>query len=127
MHILALHGGEDPNFKLLLVPLDHALSMKDAVVELVSDATWKTASILRTGRYFSDGELVNLYKSVLLFYLQYRTAALYHGCNTVLEPLYSFQDRFLSELGISEEDALFRFNLAPLSCRRDIAMLGLLH
>ena len=35
--------------------------------------------------------------------------------------------RLLFEFGISEEDALFHFNLAPLSWRRDIAMLGLLH
>ena len=39
MHILALHGGEGSNFNLLRVPFDHALSMKDAVVELLSEAT----------------------------------------------------------------------------------------
>ena len=55
MHILALHGGEGSNFKLFGVPFDHALSMKDAVVELVSEATRKMASILRIGRYFTDG------------------------------------------------------------------------
>ena len=32
MHVLALHGGEGPNFRLLGVPFDHALSMRDAVV-----------------------------------------------------------------------------------------------
>ena len=63
MHVLALHGGEGPNFRLLGVPFDHALSMRDAVVELVSEATWKMASILRTARFFTDSELVNLYKS----------------------------------------------------------------
>ena len=48
-HILALNGGEGRNFNLLGVPLDHALSMRDAVVELVSEAGWKMASILRSG------------------------------------------------------------------------------
>ena len=85
------------------------------------------ASIFRTVRFFTDGELVNLSKSQLLSYLEYRTAAIYHACNTVLAPLDAFQSRFLSELGISDEDALFHFNLAPLPCRRDIAMLGLIH
>ena len=127
MHVLALHGGEGPNFRLLGVPFDHALSMSDAVTELVSEAAWKMASILRTARFFTDGELVNLYKSQLLSYLEYRTAAIYHACDTVLAPLDAFQQKFLRELGISEEDALFNFNLAPLSSRRDIAMLGLIH
>ena len=30
-------------------------------------------------------------------------------------------------LGVSHEQALFRFNLAPLKARRDIAQLGLIH
>ena len=70
---------------------------------------------------------MNLYKSELLPYLTFRTAAMHHACDTVLAPLDSFQTRFLSELGISKEDALFQFNLASLSCRWDIAMLWLLH
>ena len=45
-HILASNGNEGCNFKLLGVPFDHALSMRDAVVELVSEAGWKMASIL---------------------------------------------------------------------------------
>ena len=41
MHLFALIGGESPNFKLLGVPVDTALNMKDAVVEIVGAATWK--------------------------------------------------------------------------------------
>ena len=126
-HILALTGGEGHNFRLLGVPFDHALSMRDAVVELVSEAGWKMGAILRSGRFFTDAELVNLYKSQLLSYLEYRTAAIYHACENILAPLDKFQTRFLRELGISLEDALVHFNLAPLSCRRDMAMLGVLH
>ena len=51
-HVLALRGGEGPNFRLLGVPFDHALSMSDAVTDLVRDAAWKMASILRTARFF---------------------------------------------------------------------------
>ena len=43
MYILALHGGEGSNFKLLGVLFDHALSMNDAVADLVSEDIWKTA------------------------------------------------------------------------------------
>ena len=63
MHILVLHGGEGSNFRLLGVPFDNALSMKDAVLEMVREAKWKMAAILRTWKFFTDGELVNLYKS----------------------------------------------------------------
>ena len=45
----------------------------------------------------------------------------------MLAPLDSFQDRFLSKIRVSDADALLHFNLAPLRCRRDIAMLGLIH
>ena len=82
---------------------------------------------MRSARFFTDSELVNLYKSQLLSYLEYRTAAIYHACDSILAPLYQFQDKFLRELGISAEDALMHFDLAPLQSRRDIAMLGLLH
>ena len=69
--------------------------MRAAVEELVSEASWKTASIVRSGRYFNDAELVNLYKSQLLSYVEYRTAASYHACDSILAPLNNFQDRFL--------------------------------
>ena len=127
MHILALSGGEGPNFKLLGVPFDTALNMKDAVVEIVGAATWKMGAILRTARYFTDAELLQLYKSKLLSFLEYRTAAIYHACDTTLRPLDNFQERFLAELGIPAESAMFEFNLAPLACRRDMAMLGIVH
>ena len=127
MHILALRGGVGPNFRLLGISFDHGLSMQDAVHDIVGEATWKMGAILRTHKFFNDKELVNLYKSKLLSFLEYRTAAIYHACDSVLAPLNAFQDKFLRELGISAEDALMHFHLAPLECRRDIAMLGLIH
>ena len=127
MLILALHGGQGSNVRWLGIPFDHALSTKDAVLEMVGQATWKMAAILRTGKNFTDGELANLYKSQLISYLECRTAATYHACNTVLAPLDSVQEKFLSELGRSDADALCHFNLAPLKGRRGVAMLGLIH
>ena len=55
--ILALSGGDGRKFRLLGVPFDHALSMRDAVVEMVTDAAWKIASIMRSARFFTDGDL----------------------------------------------------------------------
>ena len=37
------------------------------------------------------------------------------------------QTSFLRDLGISESDALMQLNSSPLSTRRDIAMLGVIH
>ena len=95
MHILGTNGGEGCNFRLLGVPFDHALSMEDAVGELVCEVRWKLAAILRTGRFFTDEEFVNLYKSKVLSYIEYRPAAVYHACNYVLAPLDAIQEKFL--------------------------------
>ena len=46
-------------------------------------------------------------------------------CTT--RPKQLWQRRFLRECGLSDEEALLHFNLAPLETRRDIAMLGLIH
>ena len=45
---LALNSGEGCNFKLLGVPFDNVLSMRDAVEEFVSEADWKMALIPRS-------------------------------------------------------------------------------
>ena len=72
-------------------------------------------------------ECVRLYKAQVLSYIEYRTPALYHACDSVLGRLDGVQRAFLRELGISDEDALCDFNLGPLRMRRDLAMLGMIH
>ena len=67
------------------------------------------------------------YKQQILSYVEYRSAAIYHATSTVLAKIDRLQDKFLRELGMTREAALMDFNLAPLSMRRDIALLGLLH
>ena len=44
-----------------------------------------------------------------------------------MQKLDRVQMRFLKDAGAEEADALMYFNLAPLSVRRDIAMMGVLH
>jgi hypothetical protein len=72
-------------------------------------------------------DLIGLYKSHVLSYIEFATPAVYHAPDFMLSPVDRVQDSFLSELGCSAVDAILRHNLAPLSTRRDIAMLGLLH
>eukprot|EP00969_Alexandrium_andersonii_P059879 2637446-Alexandrium_andersonii.AAC.1 len=45
----------------------------------------------------------------------------------MLTPIDTVQDRFLRSLGITSTEALFCFRLAPLSTRRDMAILGMVH
>ena len=63
----------------------------------------------------------------MLSYIEYKTAAIYHATQGELSIIDRIQAGFLRELGISENDALLHFNLAPLHTRRDIAMLGVIH
>jgi hypothetical protein len=127
LHILLKSepGGED--FKILGVVFDPSLTMRSAVEEVVQEASWKLKMLLRTRRYYTDAELVLLYKAHLLSYLEYRTPAIYHATREVLQRLDRVQTRFLRDAGVDEECALMNFNLAPLAARRDIAMLGLIH
>ena len=52
---------------------------------------------------------------------------MYHATDTVFEPLNKVQTVFVTRLELSEVAALVEFRLAPLSCRRDMAMLRMLY
>ena len=83
--------------------------------------------LLRARHFYPVKKLLLLYKSLVLGFVEYRTPALYHACPSVLEPLDRLQDGLLRDLGLTQEEALEHFGLAPLCTRRDIAMLGLVH
>ena len=123
-HVLSHREPEGSNFKLLGVEWDTKLLMHDAAETLVREARWKVLQLLRARRYFSVKQLLTLYKSHVLGYVEYRTPALYHASTSVLQPLDKLQTSLLRDLGLSEVEALEHFNLAPLETRRDIAMLG---
>ena len=105
-HILKLHDSEGSSFKLLGVLFDDSLSMATAVSQLVADAGWKLRTLLRTRRFYTDADLVVLYKAHLLSFLEYRTPAIYHATREVLSRVDSVQSRFLQNAGISEIEAL---------------------
>ena len=87
----------------------------------------KLRTLLCTRRFYTDADLVVLYKAHLLSYLEYRTPAIYHATRAILRRLDAVQTRFLKDIGVDEVTALNKFHLAPLTTRRDIAMLGLIH
>ena len=83
--------------------------------------------LLRMRSRFAVADLVAMFKSKVLSYIEYRTAAVYHACDTLLAKIDHVLHFFLRELGIGELDALVKFKLAPLAARRDMAMLGVIH
>ena len=71
--------------------------------------------------------MVTLYKSHVLPYVEFSTPAIYHASNCTLSGVDRVLKRFVKAGGLTAEDALTVYNLAPLSSRRDMAMLGLIH
>ena len=63
----------------------------------------------------------------MLSYIEASIPRYYDATSAILKSLDRIQGRLLREMGVSEIDALFKFNLAQLSVRRDITMLGLYH
>ena len=126
-HILHRRHPEGENFRILGVLWDTKLTMLAECQEVAARAGWKLKTLLRTRRFFSLKDLVNLYKSHVLPILEFPTPALFHAATSVLELLDKVQRRFLREVGLSDTEALLRYNLAPLEARRDIAGLGLIH
>ena len=126
-HILSRTRPYGSGFELLGVSFDTKLLMTDSVFKLAKDCRWKLAVILRTRRFNTGEQLVALYKAQLLSFIEYRTAAIYHACDSALAALDRIQDKLLEAVGATSVEALGAFNLAPLSARRDMALLGLLH
>ena len=103
------------------------LTMRPAVYEILKSVRWRKHVLQRSRRFHSLNQMVLLWKSRVLGSIEHRTSAIYHAADTILQPLDRLQASYLEALGLSELDALRDHNLAPLSCRRDMAMLGVIH
>ena len=68
-----------------------------------------------------------IYKTFVVSFLEFGTAAVYHTTDYAFPPLDRIQKRFLDELHNDEISMLIDLSLVPLWSRRDMAMLGLLH
>ena len=126
-HVLHRRRGQGDNFTILGTEFDVALYMHDAAHIVSVEAGWRLKTLLRTRRYHTLREMVNLYKAQVMSYIESRTVGLHHAAPTTLLCVDRVQRRFLREIGIGEQQALADWNLAPLPCRRAIAMLGLLY
>ena len=113
--------------KLLGIEFDNKLIMATATHKCATKAAWRTKALLRVRRFYSTVDLVMLYKSHVLSFIEYRTAGVHFASTSVLNGVDDVQTRFIRQLGLDEETAFMSHNLAPLCVRRDIAILGVIH
>ena len=125
-HILGRVHSLGESFKILSVLFDTKLSMHEAANDFASEAGWRLRTLMRTRRFYDVANMVRLYKTHILSYIEGATPAIYHAAPSVLKPLDDLQSSFLLHLNITDTQAFLDHGLAPLSMRRDIAMLGLL-
>ena len=101
--------------------------MDVACTEIAAQAHGRLRAIQRSRCFFSTPLLMHLHKSHILSYIEYSTPAVYQTPAFFLSQIDRVQETFLDELGVSVVTAFMEFNLAPLTTRRDIAMMGLLY
>ena len=73
---------------------------------------------------FHEKQVVNLYKSQVLPYIESGTPGYDHAASTILRLLDRVQERLCRELDVNYARALEQYKLAPLMCRRDMAVMG---
>ena len=112
--------------KLLGISFDAKLIMHSAVHQCCVKVSWKLKTLLRVKRLYNMTDILMLYKSHILSYIEYRTPGVHFASTSVLDELDNMQSRFLREINLCEKEAFMRFNLAPLGVRRDIAISGLI-
>ena len=115
------------SFRVLGIDFDCKLVMEETVRSCVTQSNWKLRTLLRTERFHSTAELSVLYKCHIMSFIEFRTPGIAHAASTVLAPLDHILDHFLHGICMAKNEALMRCHLAPLSVRRDIALLGVIH
>ena len=71
-HILSYNGDAyGTDFKILGVAFNVELSMTGAIEDLAMAASWKLKMLLRTRVFYTDGEMIVLYKAHLLSFIEY--------------------------------------------------------
>jgi hypothetical protein len=126
-HILHPKSKTSGSFTMLGITFDIQLKMEQGICEIAAKGHTRLSMLLRCRRFYSREYLLRLYKSLVLSGIEFATPALYHCSEYALRPLETIQERLSKELGFGEVKLLMQHSLAPFRCRRDIAMLGLLH
>ena len=115
------------DFEILGATFDMKLKMNKEIFKVSCEVSRKKRALVRVWKFYSTCALIRLYKAHVLPYAERSIPAIFHVPPNSFECLDHVQVDFLHELQVFLKDVLLTFNLAPLSTRRDISMLGLLH
>ncbi len=80
--------------KLLGIDFDNKLIMATAAHKCAKKAAWKSKSLLRVRRFYSTPDLVMLFKSHVLSFIEYRTAGIHFASTNVLVEVDDVLKRF---------------------------------
>ena len=87
----------------------------------------KLRCLFRIRRFYSLKQYLSIYKTQIWSSVEWATAGIFHCTSTQLHVIDGVQHRFLRFVGMSQSEAFLSHNLAPLSLRRSIAMLGFIY
>ena len=82
---------------LLGIEFDNRLVMSIAVHTCAKNAAWKTKSLLRAQRVYNTVDMLMLFRSHVLLYIQYKTTGAHFASTSVLRELDDVQTRFLCQ------------------------------
>ena len=113
-------------FRLLGPIIDPRLKINVTIEAIRNKAMPRLQAILAAMKELGQKAAILLYKSQVRSVLECFTPAIYHAEKGFLNRLDDIQNKFFAFLQITPEEAILKYNMAPLPMRRDIAMLGLL-
>ena len=113
-------------FRLLGPIIDEKLLMHGCIDKLYRKAKPKARVLLRCRRYYSIGDMPLPFKSHVRIQIECCNGAIYHASPSQLTWLDTIQTSFLRHLELEERQAFLDHNVAPMSLRRDIRLLGVL-
>ena len=86
-HVLHRHLFFGQPFKVLGCLFDPQLRMTAAAREVATEAGWRLQTLLRSRRFFSQAELLHLYKAQVLSFIESSLPGYYHAAASTLEPI----------------------------------------
>jgi len=128
-HLVTIHpiAGEGDPFRYLGPLIDCKLQMHQAVDQILAQVRPKVKAILRTRSHYSTQALIDQFKTHVWSLMECHNGAIFHAATYILDKLDGVHAHFVSELGMTCEQAFLQHNLAPPCLRRDIGILGMLH
>ena len=97
------HEGSD--FKTLGCTFDCQLTMARACRKTAKEGRWRLRVLLRSRRFFSTQQLLQLYKTHILSFLENTTPALFHAAASHLDLIDHMQEVFCGKL-VSQNEKL---------------------